>query len=480
MTNKLFPSAFIYMISYGLTRFAAFILLPLYTNRLSPEEFGNYSLLMATYAFLSVLYQAGLLQGLTGIFYKEKYPTEKVVKVTFSLLLTVCFFLAVVLTVSAAPLSSLLYSGSELTALFRFLVWILFIDSISFLGLQLLKTERKAGTVAKLSLISAVINVLLNILFVAYFDLGVVGILLAQAASGSVLTVVSLPAVLKYCSRDGSLLAKILSADKQVAINILKFSLPFVFAGFFGILMSVADRFIIDLLLSREDVGLYGFVYKVSSIMSLFIIAFRTSYLPSILSLKSSPELPLILRTTFNKLLALMLGLFLLVIFFAKEVSTIEIGGRFLINPEYSEAMYLIPILLLAYMFNGLACYMSLGPYLTGKSGHFIIADAAGLAVNIPLNFLLIPKFGIAGAAAATLAGFMVNALYLYIVFISTIRVRFAVGKIMILMMSAFTATVLAHFWDHLLPKIALFLLFTVLCRAVLKTKENIQTLSRN
>ncbi len=473
MLNKLFPSTFIYMLSYSLTRFVGFILLPLYTNRLSPAEFGDYSLLMATYAILNVLYQAGLLQGLTGLFFNDKLSANRVVKVTFSLLLTSCFFFALVLTIIASPVSSLIYSDKGLAGLFTFLVWILFIDNISFLGLQVLKTERKPGTVAKLSIISALINVSLNILFLAYFDLGVVGILLAQAASGSVLLVSSLPAILKYFSIDSFILVSIFSTDKEVAKNLLRFSLPFVFAGFFGILMDVADRFIIDMVLERRSVGLYGFAYKISSVMSLFIIAFRTAYLPTILSLKSDPDLPLILRDTFNKMLAFMLGIFLLVILFAKEVSTIEIGGSYLINPEYSESMYLIPILLIAYMFNGLACYMSLSPYLTGKTSHFIISDAIGLAINIVLNFFLIPRFGIAGAAGATLVGFMINALYLYIVFISTISVKFAVGKITILTIGAFSATVMAHYWDYIIVKIGIMILYAALVRAVLKPNQN-------
>lgn len=467
MNKGLFSSTFIYMVSYSLTRFVGFLLLPLYSNILTPAEFGSYSLLMAVYAILNVLYQAGLLQGFTGYFFNEKYPRRGVVSTTLLLLAGICLILSIILTLASKPLTLIIFSDSTVIRLFVLLVWILFIDNLSFLGLHLLKTERKAASVAVFSAITALVNITLNLIFLLYLKLGIAGIIMAQGASGLVLLALCTPSLLKYILP--LFRSKEPLFNKALAASILRFSLPFVFAGIFGILMDVADRFLIDTFLDRESVGIYSLAYRIAGIMGIFIIAFRTAYLPHILSKKESSDLPDILRDTFTRLLALMSILYLFVVFFLHDIALIRIGNNFLINPAYAEALYLIPIILLAYMFNGLASFFALSPYITGKTHLFIISDALGLTVNIILNLILIPRWQIAGAAAATFLGFFTATVYLYLVFILSIKIQFSFLKLLIIVSGSFAAATAAYYTSSIPLKIMVLLSFSILCWILVK-----------
>ena len=70
-------STFLYGLGNLFVRSINFILLPLYSNLITTEEFGNYSLIMSFYAIASVFYQAGLSSGLTGFYIQKKNYSGK-------------------------------------------------------------------------------------------------------------------------------------------------------------------------------------------------------------------------------------------------------------------------------------------------------------------------------------------------------------------------------------------------------------------
>lgn len=482
--NKLFSATFTYTLSIGLTRFVSFLLLPLYTNILSPADFGNYGLLMAIYVILNVLYQAGLLQGLTGFFFSNGYPRDKVVRTTYILLFSLCVSFALIITLIAQPLSHLLLSNTDLSGLLILLAWILVIDNLSFLGLQVLKNEQKAGLVAIFSAISAVINIIFNIIFMISLNYGITGIFLAQALSGFVLFSLCLPKIINYFKVPTNKKLPNLNPvntdsfhetyfDKKLASNILLFSLPFVFAGIFGILMDVIDRFFIDIYMTREAVGLYSFAYKIGSIMGIFIIAFRTAYLPYILNNKNKHNFSIILRDIFTKLLALMSIIFIIIVLFAQDISMIRIAGNFIINPEYSESMYIVPLIVIGYIFNGLASFFSIAPYITKKTHHFIISDSLGLTANIILNIIIIPIYGLIGAAISTVVAFLVSASYLYVIFCSNIKIPFSFWKIMIILVTSLLAIIGGYFTNSIYLKLLILFLFVLVCWKMININFN-------
>jgi len=156
--------------------------------------------------------------------------------------------------------------------------------------------------------------------------------------------------------------------------------------------------------------------------------------------------------------------LYLAVIFFLKYLFLIEIKGFYLINPDYQLALYIVPFILLAYVFNGFSAFFSLAPYLSGKSFHFIIADLIGFLVNIGLNFLMIPTYGTMGAALATLLGFYTATLYMYFVFSHDFQVTIF-GKEVLLIISGFLITFyIAFVIDLLLIRVFLLIVYVLFC----------------
>jgi O-antigen/teichoic acid export membrane protein len=99
-----------------------------------------------------------------------------------------------------------------------------------------------------------------------------------------------------------------------------------------------------------------------------------------------------------------------------ENIIRIEIAGKTLIGSLYWSGISVVPVILLAYLFNGLYVVFTAGIYIKEKSIYVPLITGAGAIVNILFNFLLIPSIGMMGAAIALLASYIVMALGLYFV----------------------------------------------------------------
>ena len=453
--QRLYRNTFVYFVGNIMTRFVGFFLLPLYTNVLTTEEFGSYTLLMAIYAILNVLYQAGIFQGFTKFFYDEKTDTKRVFSTTLNTIILFGFFIAVLLSLLNKPLISLFQINQGLSSFFLILFWLIFFDTLAYFGLHFLRTRQYAKIAVTYSLITSVCNLVLNIIFLVLLNMNILGILLAQGIANLLL--------LFLCLRHFKEYYQVL-IDWLLLKRLMIFSLPLVIAGAFGIMMDVADRFIINFYLDRSHLGIYGVAYKLGLLMNVFVIAFRTAYLPYFLNLKKTENYNHELKQTLIKLVGLMSILFLAVTLFLRYLFSIQFNGFYLLNPDYISAAEIAPFILLAYVFNGFAAFFSLGPYLSGKSYHFIISDLIGFSVNIILNILMIPIFGIMGAALATLVGFYTASMYMYFIFTKEMKENLIGIENILIIIGCLISLYASSVADLFIVRSLLLLLFIIYC----------------
>jgi len=389
------------------TRSISFLLLPLYTNLLSTKEFGDYALIMSLYALVATMYQFGMQSGLTKFFIEERSPLKK--KIIFSTILNFVLILGGVLTALALFLSpwisEVIFNDSQYSDLIRLIFVALYLETAGYFFLHLLKTQERSKVVVFFSSIAAIINLLLNVWLVYFLRLGVEGILLAQIISALILIIIVFKEVkFEYSFR----------FDVSILSSIIKFSYFFLAAGILTASVDVADRFILNHFLGKEEVGIYSFAYRIALIMNVFVISFRTAWAPRSLNLYYTGDYKIHYGKTFVKLVAGMGFIFLVVSLFTAELFNFRIFNFNLFNVEYESGIVILPFVLMGYFFNGFVSFYSVYPFVLNKSYHFLIADFLAFSVNIAFNFYLIPLIGITGAAIATTLALLTNAIYLF------------------------------------------------------------------
>lgn len=462
--SGLFEATAWYGIGNLVVRLVSFILLPLYSNLISVEQFGIYSLMMSVYAISGVFYHFGMNASLTNFYLKENDESAR--KLIFSTIVNAIIILGLILTVIAFSVSSILtdqiLGSSEYSTLVILLFIIIFIETVSNYILQLFKTLEFSKKVVFYLFIGAIINLFLNIWFVYGLRMGIKGIIFAHLFT-SILVFISLLPLIKS--------SYIFRIDKKILTLAFLFSLPLFVSGIFSSGMDVADRFILDHFFGKKEVGEYSFAYRLAMITNIFVISFRAAWMPYALNRYKEGNY----RENFGNILikVIAIGVFILltVSFFADDLFDIKFFGKNLFNSNYKAGLIILPFVVIGYIFNSLASFYSLYPFTVNKSYHFLISDGLGIISNIVLNFILIPIYGLLGAGIATSISFIIAAGYLYFISKGKIEIVYPKKEIIIICFAGMIFLLLGMILNYLWIQILSVLLLLSLLLFVVKIK---------
>ncbi len=472
MVNQKSLSAFTTWYSIGnfFIRSISFILLPLYSNILSTSEFGNYSLLISLYAMVSVLYQAGMQNSLTKFYLGSENPQHR--KIVFSSVINFVAILGLLLIllslVFSKGISNIILGTSEYSKIITLVFTALFFETMSYFFLHLLKTKELVKQVVITSCISALINLSMNIFFVYYLRMSIEGIFISQLISSFVLVLLLLPSVLPEIQ---------ISIDKSLLKKMFIFSLPFLIGGIFSSAVDVSDRFILNIFTNKDEVGIYSLSYKIAMLMNVFVISFRTAWIPRALNVYRAENHSEVFGNMFKKLISVSSVILISVTLFSPYLFQIKLFNVFILNKNYEAGLIILPFILLGYLFSGLGAFYSLFPFVSSKSYYFLYSDLIAFIVNLILNFILIPMVGMIGAAVATTLAFFASAVFLFWISKSKIKIYYPMRDIITIATLAVIILIIGLVYKNLILELSLFVVYLF---SVLKlTKINLRLLFR-
>jgi O-antigen/teichoic acid export membrane protein len=234
----------------------------------------------------------------------------------------------------------------------------------------------------------------LNILFVLKFQWGVEGVLLANVWASGVLFIFTFPIVAKRIN--------LRSITQPVMRAILMFGLPFLPAGILNMIMELADRYLLAWLADTASVGLYSAGYKLGLLGLIVVTGFNMGWTPYFL--KRGKESGA--RLEFAHVATIFLGVLGFIVtvvnIWIPEIMRIQLAGKSLIGPEFWAAEQVVGIILVAYFIHGTYIIQLPGVFLKELTSWVVGFRAVGAGVNVGLNIILIPLYGVEGAAWAT------------------------------------------------------------------------------
>jgi O-antigen/teichoic acid export membrane protein len=292
--------------------------------------------------------------------------------------------------------------------LLNYVVLILIFDTLALVPFSNLRLQRKAAKFAVIKTLNILINLGLNIYLIIVLDYGIEGIFISNTIASAFSFVALLPEIIKY------FIPKI---DFDLLKKMLKFGIPYLPASIAATIVQVIDRPILVRLAGESALGIYQANYKLGIFMMLFVQMFQYAWQPFFLNNAKDENA----KRLFSKILTIYViasSLILVILsLFISDFAKIEIyGGRTIIGQEFLSGLYIVPVVLLAYVFHGMYVNFQAGIYIEEKTKYFPLVTGAGALINIVVNILLIPQIGIMGAAVATLASYFVMASGLFIV----------------------------------------------------------------
>jgi O-antigen/teichoic acid export membrane protein len=386
----------VYSVSNVASKASGIILLPIYTKYFSVEDFGRLGLIIA---IITIMVQIVILgQGQSVIRFLNQKEFENNKKSVFFSISSFVFVVIVVFILlcqsSTQYFSNLLDESGLYYNSLKISIYIIAVTVLNNVFQNKLRTDEKSIFYTILNLIKLIVMMVLTIYFIVQLKFGIDGVLYGQLISEAVALIIILPFMIKDME------AKI---DFEVLKTSLVFGIPLIFSALSMTLLNISDRFLIKFLADENALGLYELGYRVAGILNMFLIVpLSLTLLPVAYKIFEQPgdKEYYIKIMTYVTYILVWGALFLSV--FSKEIISLFSSSTSFI-PSYE----VVPIILFSYVFFGMSMISSLGFYLVGKTGYVAVITILSAAINIALNLLLIPKYGIMGAAINTLIAFI-------------------------------------------------------------------------
>ncbi len=406
--KRLGSEAVIYGISTILGRFLNFLLVPFYTNVLAPGEYGIVAYVYSLIAFINVIYS----YGLESAYFKYSSTLEiGTAKQNFSTpfisLSGTSVIFSIILAFLASPIARILNIPIDYESILLYTVGILAFDAIAIIPFAALRMEHKAKLFATIKFANIVVNVGMNLILLLVFRMGVIGVFIS-GLTASVLTVAMLlPTISRYLTKEFHL---------PLWKSLMKFGLPYIPSGLAAMAIQVIDRPILRALTDDATVGIYQANYRLGIFMMLIVSMYDYAWRPFYFSTAKETNAKEIFARVLTYLVLFMSAIFLVLTFFIGDIVKISILGRYIIGQSYWCGLNIVPIVLLGYVFLGISTNLSAGIYIEKKTKYLPLVTGVCAIVNVVANFLLIPPFGMLGAAWATFIAYLIMAVTVYFV----------------------------------------------------------------
>ncbi len=418
----------IYGISTILSRFLNFLLVPFYTHVFSTSDNGVMAIVYVYIAFFNIIY----LYGMDSAYLKfasvkdEKNPGS-VFSTSFLFVLLTSFVLSLSVLLFSKEFALMINLQARYSNLITYSGLILFFDSISMIPFAYLRLIRKAKKFALIKTLNILINVTLNLILILKFKMGLEAVFISNLTA-SVFSVIALSfEIIKNVD---------LRIKSGLLNDLLKFGIPYLPAGLASMVIQIIDRPILSSLTDESTVGIYSQNYKLGIFMMLFVSMFQYAWQPFFLNNAKEKNA----KEMFSKVLTyfILVGSVALVLLslFIDDLVKIKILNRTIIHPDFWIGLDIIPIILLAYLFNGIYINFTAGIFIEGKTKYIPYITGAGALVNVVFNYVLIPIWGIMGAAYSTLASYIVMASGLYFVSQKFYPIKYEYRKIFLIFVS--------------------------------------------
>lgn len=416
--TKLVKHGGVYALGMILSRLVSFIMIPIYTRYLCPEDYGTLELLNLTIDLISILIGAGVASAMFRFYYKysDIRDRREVISTGFIFVL-ITFSAAFIFLFNITPIiSRLIFSTVE----FSYYLRLMFITMLLSAGFEIpmayLRVQQKSLTFISISLFRLIMQLSLNIYFLIYLGMGVLGVLYSSIIT-SMLTSAYLTITTFYVVRFRFSLSK--------AKEMISYGFPLIFALLAGFILNFADRYLLNHFSTLKQVGIYTLGYKFGWIICLLVLTpFNNIWAAQkfeIANMDDSQQIYSRVFTFINCILITFAGCICVAI---KEIVMI------VTDPSYWDCYLIVPFILFAYTIYAWFSYTNIGLHLKYKTKYLAYVSVLAAAANIVLNYLFIPIWGAYGAASATIISFFIRFFPTYVISIKLYPIRYDWARI--------------------------------------------------
>jgi O-antigen/teichoic acid export membrane protein len=430
---------------YGLggivSRLLAVLLIPLYTRYLGTGDYGKIETLVAGSVVLGILLRAGISSAFFRFYFDSPEPEARRLVLRTSFWFTMASAtvgLAAGLTL-APQISDALFGSAGSADLVRAAAVGLWAQMNYEQLTSLFRVEERSVAFVAASLTNILVTVAATILLVVVLDKGPLGVIVGNFTG----TLVVYLALLGFRREQLGL-----QFDRALLRRMNRFGWPLVPSALALWATNFSDRFFLVKLADVQEVGRYSLAVRIASAMVLLLTAFRTAWPAFAYSIEDDEEA----RDTYGYVLTYLLFICSWIALALSLLAPWLVRVLAPTNRDFWPAARVVPELAFAAVAFAGYVVMAIGVGRARRTQFNWVVTGIAAVLNVALNLALIPRYGMLGAAIATVAaytlmfaGMTLNAQRVY-------RVPYQWRRVLTAVLAAVALTLVGKLLDVSLP----------------------------
>ncbi|MGH7945634.1 MAG: lipopolysaccharide biosynthesis protein [Opitutaceae bacterium] len=403
MLKKLALHASTYSVGSLLVTLASLISFPIFTRVFSVEEYGLLNLISATLSLLTGIAKMGVQNSIVRFYGEVKAGKRPVTlaqyySTTVFGMMAAASIVASVWAIASQVIPSSWWNDPRVTGLMLLTSGLVIVRSVDSSLTNFLRAEERSGIFSTYMVVKKYVGLAAILLALFYVSRSLYGFygatILAEVVAGTVLF-----AILFRERRYG---------PSQFSPNLfrtmLAFGVPMIAYELSGLILNVGDRYVIQSLLGSAALGVYSAGYNFCEYVQVILLAsVGQAIMPMYVRMWEEKGEEATRRFLYQALH------FYLMIALPVIAGLIAVGEDllvFLASDKYRDSAVIIPYVVSGMAIDGMVVIVGAGLYIYKRTMVITALVAASAVLNILLNVLLIPHWGITGAAIATLISY--------------------------------------------------------------------------
>lgn len=382
----------IYAVGNIINRAAAFLLIPLYVHYLSPSEYGTLEMFYVTSTVMQTF--LGMMMGHAALrfYFEAKDECDRKTVISTALISSFIFTLAILLLLAkfADLISMSFFQTTAYENFFRLIFIIIMLEMSKEICLAYIRAKEYSLLYILVSTVQLLAQIGLNLYMVVLLKKGVFGILLGNTISISIVWLILTLITLKYCGIN-------FSFSKLKVM--FRYCYPLVLASIGMVIVNTSDRFFLKTYSTLGVIGLYALAFRFGMVVQSGLIEpFNTSYGAFRFSIMNNSNAKKIYSRILTYFVYVVVFFSLAIMLFAHDVLKVMSSASFW------EAHKIVPLIMMSIILTGVTYIFQTGILLMKKTKYIFNVTIAAAILILLLNWVLIPKFNMYGAAIAVAA----------------------------------------------------------------------------
>jgi O-antigen/teichoic acid export membrane protein len=376
----------IYGVGDAATSLVSLLLLRVFTHYLTPADYGVITLLLTVEALTRILFRWGTDSAFMRLYYdcKNERDQQRLTSTIIWFLLGIDLALLLVAFAATPWIGQYFFESSLNNDLIRLVIANTFLSTFLFVPNCLLRIREQSTLFAVLTFVKSFATIVVRVVLVIPMRMGVAGVVLSDTVVTLVLLVIMAKWVLP-------LLRPVFS--RSLLREALRFGLPRLPHAIAHQAIAGSDRWLMAYYLTQSDIGLYGVGSSFGQALKLFLNGFEFAWAPFYFGSMHRPDAKLL----YARLTTYVFGAIVLLAAGLSAIATDLV--RLMTAPEFWRASLVIPATAIGVVAQASYQVTAIGLNITKQAKYFPIATGIAAVVSIAGNIVVMPRYGLLGAA---------------------------------------------------------------------------------